>query len=651
MLQRAKTELFCWGELPDAAPADLRRAGVEVEGVFAPGMECYGVAVGTDRFVRSFLEKKVEELGKVALASMNLLESDLQALWTLLSASISQKMSYLTSLQYPSDIKEAAERADAILWELLEAATGLHIPRREERLGVECVLAPPVRALQQSSYQEILARLPVRRGGLGLRSILDTSTAGFVGSAEMSLPHLGGDEGVCRQLEGILGDLHSREDSTRWAPLLASGSRTGVELEAAWQGLKEEAMQAAAYLGEEIAAPLAAPVAGLGEGCVTGHTRALVVEQREGLRARVLDKALQEHPNRAARPVTVYPQLDKLSQAWILATPSPATHLPSPIFREHMAAHLCLPSPACRTLVGKPVGQEGQVVDKFGDTILCAKLCFDTWRHKHDDVKLALVERAHHAHVDCDSEIFGLFRHLVPAVAMERGGVMEFARARSGKVPDLSFHLPAPPAPTLRGRGNRDRGQVTRQLAELKIINAGPTRYPEGSRHKAVDKRARLVPGEYRRALAELDTRFHGTARREVGPLQRRLEEVVGDAGLQCLVVGRWAEGSQHLHNLIQGLAEARALHEARTTGVPTTAGNLANIKGRYRRILSCAFVRATESCLLARLGHLDAGAREAAQRRQVTVREEEKDRREEAAHFQAYVRGRGGARRGRLPG
>ena len=233
---------------------------------------------------------------------------------------------------------------------------------------------------------------------------------------------------------------------------------------------------------------------------------------------------------------------------------------------------------------------------------------------------------------------------------MERGGVMEYARARNGKVPDLSFHLPAPPGPTLRGRGNRARGQVTRQLAELKIINAGPSRYPEGNRHKAVDRRARLVPGEYRLALAELDTRFHDTAPREVGPLQRRLEEVVGDVGLQCLVVGRWAEGSQDLHNLVKGLAEGRALHEARTSGVPTTAGNLATITGRYRRILSCAFVRATESCLLARLGHLDAGAREAAQRRQVTVREEERDRREEAAHFQAHVRGRGGARRERLP-
>ena len=130
----------------------------------------------------------------------------------------------------------------------------------------------------------------------------------------------------------------------------------------------------------------------------------------------------------------------------------------------------------------------------------------------------------------------------------------------------------------------------------------------------------------------------------------RRMEEVVGDDGLQCLVVGRWAEGSQHLHDLVQKLAEARALHQERTTGVTSTAENLAVITGRYRRILSCAFVRALESCLLDRLGHMDAGAREAALRRQTTVREEERDRQEAAAYFQAYVRGRGGARRGRLP-
>ena len=63
-----------------------------------------------------------------------------------------------------------------------------------------------------------------------------------------------------------------------------------------------------------------------------------------------------------------------------------------------------------------------------------------------------------------------------------------------------------------------------------------------------------------------------------------------------------------------------------------------------------CAAVRATESSLLARLGHLDVGAREAAARRIATVREDERDRREGVAFFEAYVRGRGGPMMGRLP-
>ena len=52
---------------------------------------------------------------------------------------------------------------------MLEAATQLHVPRQDEGKGVECV--------------------PVRRGGLGLRSCVDTSPAAFVGSVEMSLLH------------------------------------------------------------------------------------------------------------------------------------------------------------------------------------------------------------------------------------------------------------------------------------------------------------------------------------------------------------------------------------------------------------------------------------------------------------------------------
>ena len=56
------------------------------------------------------------------------------------------------------------------------------------------------------------------------------------------------------------------------------------------------------------------------------------------------------------------------------------------------------------------------------------------------------------------------------------------------------------------------------------------------------------------------------------------------------------------------------------------------------------------EGCLLARMGHLDKGARDAAARRQVVLRQEQLAREECVAHFQEYVRGRGGPMRGRLP-
>ena len=113
----------------------------------------------------------------------------------------------------------------------------------------------------------------------------------------MSLPHFGGEEGVCRLLERILGNLHEREDNTRWEQLFESGARTGQELKAAWNEMQEEARQACAYLGEDLTGSLAVPAIGLGEGCKSGHTRALIVEQREKLRAQVLAKALQEHPD------------------------------------------------------------------------------------------------------------------------------------------------------------------------------------------------------------------------------------------------------------------------------------------------------------------------------------------------------------------
>ena len=155
--------------------------------------------------------------------------------------------------------------------------------------------------------------------------------------------------------------------------------------------------------------------------------------------------------------------------------------------------------------------------------------------------------------------------------------------------------------------------------------------------------------GEYRLSLSKLDRKYLGTAQGQTGPLVARLEHLVGSEGLQGIVIGRWAECSQDLHRLIREMAEARALHLTRSTGRQTSDGELAVILNSYRRILSCWFIRAQEGCLLARQGHMDSGARDAAVRRRVLVREEERGRQEARAFHHGYVRGRGMHRKGQL--
>ena len=116
----------------------------------------------------------------------------LQAIWTVLQCSLSQKLDWQLNLNYPLDVEEAAKMLDSELWSLLEFAASQHIPRTGEGMGVECVLEDPKLppSLQGRSYQNWLVREPVRLCGLGLRSLLETSPVAFCGSVEMAVPCL-----------------------------------------------------------------------------------------------------------------------------------------------------------------------------------------------------------------------------------------------------------------------------------------------------------------------------------------------------------------------------------------------------------------------------------------------------------------------------
>ena len=200
---------------------------------------------------------------------------------------------------------------------------------------------------------------------------METSPIAFIGAVEMAIPHFTGDKGICRQVEDLIGDV-AGSDSDRWHDFLQAGSRTSVEFATSWGKLHEEATHFATLLGKELQSPLSMPVTQAGGSNLRGETRKAVVEQREGLVHEVLVKILSEHPDRQARPVTVFGNFDKLSGAWLLSLPGPVTGLSSQVFAESLAAHLCLASPAvlASRQVGQNIGRRGAVIDPYGDAIM-----------------------------------------------------------------------------------------------------------------------------------------------------------------------------------------------------------------------------------------------------------------------------------------
>ena len=99
-----------------------------------------------------------------------------------------------------------------------------------------------------------MIRTPVRLGGMGYRSLSETSLVAFVGGVEQALTHFMGEGGVCHQLGPVLGNLQN--SNTRWRSMLESGCRTGEELTWAWDTLRGEAIESSRYLDRDLEGPL-----------------------------------------------------------------------------------------------------------------------------------------------------------------------------------------------------------------------------------------------------------------------------------------------------------------------------------------------------------------------------------------------------------
>ena len=233
------------GMLPPQTPPNNPPAGVLINGVFWPGFLCYGVAIGSKQFVDNFLGLKVQQLSGEMDRVVAVLKNDNQAAWTLLSTSLTQQLDYSLTLQYPHDILPFASSLDDHVWSVLEQICGQHIPKEEEGLGTECVVVvPQVPLLAGGSFQSTLIKQPIKLGGIGLRSLVETCPVAFLGGVEMSVPHMVVSEdeelgsGICPQLEDVVGQV---KGPVRWEEFLRKNSKTASEFIWSWNQLHNEA--------------------------------------------------------------------------------------------------------------------------------------------------------------------------------------------------------------------------------------------------------------------------------------------------------------------------------------------------------------------------------------------------------------------------
>ena len=257
---------------------------------------------------------------------------------------------------------------------------------------------------------------------------------------------------------------------------------------------------------------------------------------------------------------------------------------------------------------------------------MCAKLPFDSWRIRHDRVKMHIQSLGIESGLIVDMEPFGLFSHLIPSSAFSEFGHLFHQRERQGLVPDLLMTSPA------------DHGPQATQLCELKLISTGVTYYQTGSGERSVETRAKQLPKLYRDKARNIEHLYCGAVEGQTGRVQQKLEQF-GD--LQCFVVGQFGEASLDLHSYLKKCVTAKSRKMANVLGRPPSEFKESQILQYVWYSLSVRAVHAQSPCLLSHLGHTGDKARDAAMLRDAARSCEERVRQDVRAHFESSGRGR----------
>ena len=195
-------------------------------------------------------------------------------------------------------------------------------------------------------------------------------------------------------------------------------------------------------------------------------------------------------------------------------------------------------------------------------------------------------------------------------------------------------------------------GNLVPRLHEIKLISSSKTRYTihrEGQEAmRAVDKRAGELNSEYLAKAKQTDLAYCGTARGEVGPVERKL----GSLGrVHGIVIGAFGEASDDLHSLLHHLAVSRVRYAGPQVGrrgqMRTEDAEIALTTSFLRKSLSVCAVRSAARLLLGRLEVIGPGGAAAALRRNNALQLERRWANQRRADALSILQGRSILRRG----
>jgi hypothetical protein len=565
----------------DPRTSDLQRASQLVPPTpeFSSGVMVFSVPVGDDSFVRDRLQEQTDEIVTFMRSTLAATvgttpeqkhiraDRGTQEAWIMLFYSASRKFEYWLTLCHPSQTAEFAAQLDLEALQLAAAAFGT------------APFTAPDGAKDCQDFINNRLHLPMRNGGMGLRSLTVDTPLLYLGGLEQALPAIGlGDKrptGAIRpQLAQWVGSVRTLRSEDPYSTFLLSGLRTAAEMEAARQAFagRIDAFRTLPDGSEIPAGEFKTPAGEVVEATWAVKTPSRFLAGAKGTLKRQLSEELYEHTvarmhydivhrlpgdYRHKLPLMAWFAIAgsaclSLAVGWLRSAPTTRHMLTNSQMSGALSVFLGTQQSLCLPRVGERIyaGERGraQVLDDTGQMPLGMALPEGaSFKGRHDAILTELGRIARFSGISFTQEVYGEFaRQFRPRdkeAYFERRRLEAVAGGRDpDRVPSQTHGL-VPDA-----RIGKAHGDALSGLVELKTMSPNLAHYETiPFLRKPFEMRAGEVEKDYMRKLREIE----GVD----GPAAQYL---ISQGGVTPMVVGQFNEVNPMIDAFLQDCAASR---------------------------------------------------------------------------------------------